>query len=143
VLRGARYDLRKATMIDLIRAAYGVEPDLIVGGPGWLGFDRFDIAAKADPATPAATIRLMLQNLLAERFGLVLHKDYLADARVLSNSGKSQTRAPRIGRCERPGMSVSASARRLRFPSLPQHEDGCVRGTDPYARRRLPREPGY
>jgi uncharacterized protein (TIGR03435 family) len=75
VLRGARYDLRKATMIDLIHAAWDVEPDLIVGGPDWLAFDRFDVAAKADPATSPAAVRLMLQNLLAERFHLALHKD--------------------------------------------------------------------
>jgi uncharacterized protein (TIGR03435 family) len=75
VLRGARYDLRKATMIDLIRAAWDVDPDLIVGGPDWLEFDRFDIAAKTDPGTPPATLRLMLQNLLADRFHLAIHKD--------------------------------------------------------------------
>jgi uncharacterized protein (TIGR03435 family) len=75
VLRGPRYDLRKATMIDLIHAAFGFDPDLIVGGPDWLEFDRFDVAAKADPATPPATVRLMLQNLLSDRFHLVIHKD--------------------------------------------------------------------
>ncbi len=75
ILRGPRYDLRKATMIDLIHAAWDVDPDLIVGGRDWLEFDRFDIAAKADPATPPATVRLMLQNLLADRFHLVVHKD--------------------------------------------------------------------
>jgi uncharacterized protein (TIGR03435 family) len=75
ILRGARYDLRKATMIDLIHAAWDVDPELIVGGPDWLEFNRFDVAAKADAATPPATVRLMLQNLLADRFHLVVHKD--------------------------------------------------------------------
>jgi uncharacterized protein (TIGR03435 family) len=51
VLRGARYDLRKATMLDLIRVAYKVEPELVLGGPNWLEFDRFDIAAKAPPSS--------------------------------------------------------------------------------------------
>jgi uncharacterized protein (TIGR03435 family) len=75
VLRGARYDLRKATMLDLIRTAYGVEPETVLGGPAWLEFDRFDIAAKAPPSTRSETIRQMLQTLLADRFKLVLHKD--------------------------------------------------------------------
>jgi uncharacterized protein (TIGR03435 family) len=75
VLRGARYDLRKATMLDLIRIAYGVDPERVLGGPNWLEFDRFDIAAKAPPSSPPETIRLMLQSLLADRFKLVLHKD--------------------------------------------------------------------
>jgi len=75
VLRGARYDLRKATMLDLIRIAWSVDPDRVLGGPNWLEFDRFDIAAKAPPSSPPETVRLMLQSLLADRFKLMLHKD--------------------------------------------------------------------
>ncbi|HEX4275304.1 MAG TPA: M56 family metallopeptidase, partial [Bryobacteraceae bacterium] len=75
VLRGGRYDLRKATMLDLIKTAWNVDPDIIVGGPNWLALDRFDVSAKAPPQTPPETIRLMLQALLRDRFGLVIHKD--------------------------------------------------------------------
>jgi uncharacterized protein (TIGR03435 family) len=75
VLRGTRYDLRKVTMLDLIRIAYDVSPEMVVGGPSWLEFDRFDIAAKAPANTPPVTLHLMLQSLLAERFGLVMHHD--------------------------------------------------------------------
>jgi len=75
VLRGGRYDLRKATMLDLIRIAWGVVPDRVLGGPNWLELDRFDVIAKAPPATSPETVKLMLQALLADRFKLVLHKD--------------------------------------------------------------------
>ena len=75
MMRGTRYELDKATMLDLIRVAYRVEPDTVIGGPNWLEFDRFDIAAKAPANTPPETLRLMLQSLLAERFGLILHRD--------------------------------------------------------------------
>jgi uncharacterized protein (TIGR03435 family) len=75
VLRGERYDLRKATMLDLIRIAWAVDPAAVVGGPNWLELDRFDIAAKAPARTPPETVRLMLQALLADRFKLVLHRD--------------------------------------------------------------------
>ncbi len=75
VLRGARYDVRKATMLDLIRIAYGVEPEAVFGGPQWLEFDRFDIAAKAPVGSSPETVRLMLQSLLRDRFKLVVHKD--------------------------------------------------------------------
>jgi uncharacterized protein (TIGR03435 family) len=76
VLRGGRYDLRNATMLDLIQTAYGVDDSSkIVGGPGWLNTDRFDVAAKAPPSTPPETLTLMLQALLAERFKLVVHTD--------------------------------------------------------------------
>lgn len=75
VLRGARYDLRKATMLDLIRVAYQMDPEMIVGGPNWLEFDRFDIAAKAPPGSSPETVRVMLQSLLADRFNLAVHRD--------------------------------------------------------------------
>jgi uncharacterized protein (TIGR03435 family) len=75
VLRGGRYDLRNATMVDLISTAYGVEGDLVLGGPNWLETDRFDVIAKAPQSTSPETLKLMLQNMLAERFKLVLRKD--------------------------------------------------------------------
>lgn len=75
VLRGDRFDLRKATMLDLIRIAWKIAPETIVGGPNWLEFDRFDIAAKAPAQTSPETVRQMLQTLLAERFHLVVHRD--------------------------------------------------------------------
>ena len=74
-LRGGRYDLWKATMLDLIRIAWAVPGDKVLGGPDWLEVDRFDVSAKAPPSTSPETIRLMLQALLLDRFRLVLHRD--------------------------------------------------------------------
>jgi uncharacterized protein (TIGR03435 family) len=74
-LRGERYDLRKATLLDLIRIAYQVDPEKIVGGPNWLEFDRFDIAGRAPAETSPETVRRMVQSLLAERFHLVVHTE--------------------------------------------------------------------
>src|SRR5205085_8737256 len=71
VLRGGRYDLRNATMVDLISMAYGItDRDLVAGGPAWLERNRFDIAAKAPQGTSSPDVRRMLQNLLADRFKL-------------------------------------------------------------------------
>jgi uncharacterized protein (TIGR03435 family) len=75
VLRGERYDLRKATMLDLIKTAWNVDPDTVFGGPNWLELDRFDISAKAPLETPPETIQLMLRALLRDRFDLVIHND--------------------------------------------------------------------
>lgn len=73
-IHGDRYSLRQSTLVDMIALAYGVKPEMVQGGPSWLEMRRFDIAAKADPKTSAADSKLMLQSLLAERFGLVMHK---------------------------------------------------------------------
>ncbi len=72
---GARFEIRKATILDLVRLAWSVQPDKIVGGPKWTGIDRFDLLAQATPGATPAELRLMLQNLLADRFDLKIHKD--------------------------------------------------------------------
>lgn len=92
VLRGARYDLRKATMLDLIRIAYKVDAEAIVGGPNWLEFDRFDIAAKAPPGSSPETVRLMLQTLLSERFKLAVHRDTRPMPAFTLSQGKGKAR---------------------------------------------------
>ena len=74
-VRGGRYTLQNATMLDLIRTAYDTEDDRISGGPKWLEADHFDIIAKAPAGTQRDKIGLMLQSLLAERFRLTLHTD--------------------------------------------------------------------
>ncbi|HXA49818.1 MAG TPA: TIGR03435 family protein [Candidatus Acidoferrum sp.] len=70
-----RYELRFATMLDLIRTAYGVDPEKISGGPSWLEMDRFDVFAKTPESSNNEARKRMLQALLAERFKLVTHND--------------------------------------------------------------------
>jgi uncharacterized protein (TIGR03435 family) len=72
-LRGDRYVLRQATMVDLVSTAYGLDASNVQGGPIWLETDRFDVIAKAPPTTSPATLKLMLRSLLADRFKLVTH----------------------------------------------------------------------
>jgi uncharacterized protein (TIGR03435 family) len=90
VLRGDRYDLRKATMLDLVRIAYNVPPETVFGGPNWLEFDRFDIAAKAPVDSSPETVRRMLQTLLAERFHLVVHEDRRPQPAYMLSAGKTK-----------------------------------------------------
>lgn len=61
----------------LIRTAYQLQDDQVVGGPDWLATDRFDIDARA----PQSTVNIysvlgeMLQTLLADRFKLTTHTE--------------------------------------------------------------------
>ncbi len=75
VLRGTRFEMRQATMVDLVRVAYGVDADKVLGGPSWLEVDRFDVFAKAPAGTPPETVKLTLQALLADRFKLVVRQE--------------------------------------------------------------------
>ncbi len=74
-MRSGRFEIRNATMLNLISVAYGMDNDKILGGPSWLDVDRFDIIAKGPSATTQDTAKLMLQSLLADRFKLVVKKD--------------------------------------------------------------------
>jgi uncharacterized protein (TIGR03435 family) len=70
-----RYELRLATMQDLIRMAYNVDPEKVFGGPSWLEMDRFDVFAKVPAGSTVESRKLMLRELLADRFKLVAHTD--------------------------------------------------------------------
>jgi uncharacterized protein (TIGR03435 family) len=62
------------TLRQLIERAYVVADDALFG-PDWLGDNHFDVAAKIPADAPASQGRLMLQSLLAERFGLKVHRE--------------------------------------------------------------------
>lgn len=66
-----------ATLMECLRFAFGINNNLQVAGPDWIQSReyRFNIAAKAPPDTPVAQLRLMLQNLLTDRFQMALHRE--------------------------------------------------------------------
>jgi uncharacterized protein (TIGR03435 family) len=86
-----RFDMRDASILDLISLAYDRENGAILGGPTWIDFDRFDVVAKisslkaqppnSNPAAPQNSdnpydkIRPVLKQVLAERFHLTYHTE--------------------------------------------------------------------
>jgi uncharacterized protein (TIGR03435 family) len=80
----ARFQAENASLISLIRFAYGIRSDAqLPKGPGWIGSEKFDLDAKfADSQVEALKkltpderfdqYRLMVQSLLADRFKLKL-----------------------------------------------------------------------
>ena len=55
-------------------SAWQVKDYAIVGGPGWVDSDRFDIVAKSPSGTSTKDFQLMLRNLLTERFQISVHQ---------------------------------------------------------------------
>src|SRR5689334_17305254 len=51
LLPGGRFEVHNATMVDLIRIAYGADTDKIIGGPAWVEWNRYEILAKAPAGT--------------------------------------------------------------------------------------------
>jgi uncharacterized protein (TIGR03435 family) len=80
------YSASNATLRSLIKDAYGVGDNQIVGGPMWIGSTEYRLEAKIDAATVDALRKLdaeqrgaarqaLLQALLADRFKLAFHRE--------------------------------------------------------------------
>lgn len=87
-LRGDRYELKHATMSELIQTAFGVDADKVFGGPSWLEYDKFEISARTKPGTKPEALRLMLQSRLEDRFKLQVNPDSKNVPAYLLTAGK-------------------------------------------------------
>lgn len=77
----------------LVLRAYDVRPYQLTAAP-WMAEARFDIVAKVPAGATAADLRVMLQNLLVERFGLKVRRESkVADAYLLT-VGKNGSKMP-------------------------------------------------
>jgi uncharacterized protein (TIGR03435 family) len=79
---GGRYTATGINVRSLISTAYGTPQPIataqIIGGPGWINTDRFDIVAKAEGDVQPGqngVIPLMIRAMLADRFKLVVHME--------------------------------------------------------------------
>ena len=96
------YSATNVSLKWMIWTAYDVKmPDLILDAPGWADSERFDVTAKMDAETvdrfkklsnreQRKQMDLMLQGMLADRFGLKVHhgmKEVTAYALVVAKSG--------------------------------------------------------
>ena len=98
---GGRLMAENAPLLMLIQNAYGVQAYQVVGGPGWINTDGYDIEAKPDGETSTAQMWLMLQSLLAERFKLAVHRETREQPvyTVTSAKGRFNPPAPKDDGC--------------------------------------------
>ncbi len=76
-LGGGFVMFRNTTLSECIQFAYGMVSDALIVGPDWIKSRdiRFDIAAHAPRGTSQDRIRMMTQNLFADRLKLVVHQE--------------------------------------------------------------------
>jgi uncharacterized protein (TIGR03435 family) len=73
---GGRLNATNVPLRMLLRQAFNIQEFQIIGGPDWLGSDRFDVIAKGpDGEFNADLMRPMLRALLVERFKLAYHNE--------------------------------------------------------------------
>jgi uncharacterized protein (TIGR03435 family) len=87
-----RFDMKNASILDLVTFAFDKYDYAVLGGPTWIDLDRFDVAAKVDtppppkpnpdpaaaptpPYNPYDAVRPILQHTLVERFHLKYHTE--------------------------------------------------------------------
>jgi uncharacterized protein (TIGR03435 family) len=111
----------------LLARAYDVKNFQIVGPP-WLDSERYAITATMPPDTTKEQFRIMLQNLLTERFKLTLHretKELPMFALVVAKNGpkmKESAEVPPPADGDNPGPPLPAQPKvgPDGFPILPQ-----------------------
>jgi uncharacterized protein (TIGR03435 family) len=83
---GGRFTAENVPVKLILEQAYGVKDSQILGAPGWIDSERYDVEAKPEdssadekqkpgPEKESAQLRLMLQSMLADRFKLTLHHE--------------------------------------------------------------------
>ena len=119
-----------APLKQLLEDAYSVQ-DHQLRGQAWLGSTRFDVRAKVPPGATKEQARMMLQNLLQERFGMTLHheqRDVPIYALVVAKGG-----------CRMKTSSDAATGSTPEgFPRLPPgHESAVMIGMGPAGQLRV------
>ncbi len=99
------FHVRAFSLKDLIRIAYtdgSYRPEeyQVVGGPDWLDDDAYDVVAKSGASTARQEMRQMIQTLLAERFGLVVHREIRRFTGYALVIGKGAPRMQRVSDTE-------------------------------------------
>jgi uncharacterized protein (TIGR03435 family) len=78
-----------AALRNILMTAYDVQV-FQINAPDWLSTARYDIAANVPAGATKEQVNVMWQNLLKERFGLVLHhesKEFQAEALTVAKGG--------------------------------------------------------
>lgn len=86
-------------LIAIAHGSEGREPEMerIVGGPAWVDTVLFDIQAITGSPAPQGTMRLMLQRLLEDRFGLrLVSEQRMMDAYALVVARSDGRLGPRL-----------------------------------------------
>jgi uncharacterized protein (TIGR03435 family) len=72
---GGRLYAPRTTLKELVRVAYDIPSDQVIGGPSWLDRDHVEVVAKGAADASVDDVRAMMRTLLADRFRLAVHRE--------------------------------------------------------------------
>ena len=93
----------------LLMRAYNVK-GYQIDGPAWIASDGYDLMAKVPEGVPAEKIPAMLQALLAERFGVKIHKETRVLPAYELSVAKGGSKLKEVDVAKLPGMPEPGSA---------------------------------
>jgi len=118
---GEGLELRNISVRNLITLAYGLRDFQLIGGPGWIDSESYDVIAKSpvgEAATTAgrggkpesedqrkarfARLGERLRSLLADRFGLVVHHEARSQSVYLLNVAPKGSKLIEVDAPDRP-----------------------------------------
>jgi len=106
-----------ATLKTLLMRAYGAKAYQIQG-PAWIGSDGYDVMAKVPDGVPADRVPAMLQALLADRFGVKIHKETRVLPAYELSVAKGGPKLKEVETAKLPAMLEPGSALALPEPHL-------------------------
>jgi uncharacterized protein (TIGR03435 family) len=110
--------MTNVSLRDCLSEAYGLK-GYQVTGPSWIGDNRYSLAAESSRPVDAAQIKIMLQRLLVDRFGLELHREpRTLSAYVLSAGSRSRSQLKAVDTRE----GIEPTPRGMTFHGITMNE---------------------
>ena len=105
------YQAHGASLIYLLTFGYNMHPKQFVGLPAWATSDRYEVNAKLpEGGRPTdAQLRIMVQNLVKDRFGITLHIEKRELSAYTINVGKGGLAGIKMTRSESQGSNGGGS----------------------------------
>ena len=125
---GGRFVMVNGLVTFLIGFAYVPGQAEILGLPEWVERARYDVNARASEDVPVAQLRLMMQSLLADRFGLRMHAETReADLYRLTVARADRTLGPQLRRVDVDCAAIAAALRAgvLKVDDIPSAPNGA------------------
>jgi uncharacterized protein (TIGR03435 family) len=116
------------SLLNFLEEGYDVHGKDQIVGPDWLKTVKFDVTAKAPRGATREQFRLMIQNLLAERFGLKAHMDTKEVPGWELVVAKSGARLNSAASDAATGALLASSAAPDDMPLVPRALPGAVLG---------------
>jgi uncharacterized protein (TIGR03435 family) len=101
------YQAHGASLIYLLTFGFNMHPRQFVGLPAWATSDRYEVNAKLpEGGRPTdAQLRIMVQNLVKDRFGITFHNEKRELSAYTINVGKSGLAGIKMTRSESQGSN--------------------------------------